>query len=126
VIKEPFVAEKKIYNDSWYLLFHAPAYHVTHEDFMESLPKAEYTRIKSKEQRDKKSEINKSLSDSVNNSSDIIPLDQNFQSLNALLNQGKNIFLLCQSKQHSKGLFEWMIQQKVDNRYTILAENITG
>jgi hypothetical protein len=48
ILQEAFVVEKKTYNDSRYLSFHAPAYHVTHDDFVESLPVAEYSWIKSK------------------------------------------------------------------------------
>lgn len=57
VLKNPYVVEKKTFNDSWYLLFHAPAYHVSYEDFLESLAKAEYHRIKSKEILDSSSLI---------------------------------------------------------------------
>jgi hypothetical protein len=48
ILSDGFSIEKKTFNDSRYLLFHAPAYHVSYEDFIESLPKAEYTWIKSK------------------------------------------------------------------------------
>jgi DNA polymerase III epsilon subunit-like protein len=113
ILHEPYRIIKKTYMDQRYVIIQSPAIHVDYEDFESSLPLATYHYIKTTEQPLQQTSLN------------IQTLDQDFKKLISMIERHQNLFILCQSKQYAQGLFQRCMQQKLNQTYEILVENIT-
>lgn len=113
ILHEPYRIIKKTYMDQRYVIIQSPAIHVDYEDFETSLPLATYHYIKTTEQLLQPSSLI------------IQSLDQDFKKLISMIERNQHLFILCQSKQYAQGLFQWCMQQKLNQSHEILVENIT-
>lgn len=122
---EQCTVEKKMYNgDKRRYLFHRGDSYVAYDEFIASLPDAQYCFVTTNKQ--KQTTLDITPKDHIPPSIALTTAPSIKQIIKHLTGVSpQSHFIFSTSKKHSKDLFQAMVQEKIHDTYTIVAENIT-